>query len=74
MVSYDTVEVETDELPLGESRVVTEGSDGYTTVTYRVEFHDGVEHSREEQSRETTEPIDEVIEIGIRDDSEGEEG
>lgn len=63
-VAYQTERVETDELPLGEEAVVQEGSDGYTTVAYLITYHDGQEHSKEEQSRKVTEPVNEVINVG----------
>lgn len=64
VVPYTTTNVETDDLPEGETEVQTEGVDGYDTVTYLITLHDGVEVNREEQTRETTEPIQEVIRVG----------
>lgn len=70
MVSFTTENVDTDELPVGESRVIVEGVDGYTTVTYLVTYEDGVEVSREETDRVVTPPVTRVIENGTLVDPE----
>lgn len=73
-VEYTTEERDTDELPVGESRTVQEGQDGYDTVTYEVTYEDGEEVSREEISRETTEPVTEIIENGTYEEPPEENG
>lgn len=72
IVEYDTVRNDTEELPLGEEKVVQEGVNGYTKVTYKVTYEDGVESSREETGRETIDPIDEIINVGTFEEPEPE--
>lgn len=73
VVNFDTVERDTDELPLGENRVIQEGVDGYTNVTYKITLHDGEEVSREESKREVVDPVDEIIENGTFEEEDPEE-
>ena len=70
IVEYDTVRNETDELPKGEEQVVQEGKNGYTKVTYKVTYEDGVEVDREETNREVIDPVDEIINVGSFEEPE----
>jgi|SRR5699024_679247 len=72
IVEYDTVRNETDELPKGEEEVVQEGKNGYTKVTYKVTYEDGVEVDREETNREVIDPVDEIINVGTYEEPEPE--
>jgi uncharacterized protein YabE (DUF348 family) len=66
-IEAPTRTVETDDLYVGETDVVQEGSDGVETVTFRVTLVDGVEESREEIDRTvTTEPVERVVEEGTK--------
>lgn len=72
VVEYDTVRNDTEELPKGEEETVQEGVDGYTKVTYKVTYEDGVESDREETGRETIDPVDEIINVGTFEEPEPE--
>jgi|SRR5699024_12598984 len=72
IVAYQTVRNETDELPKGEEKIVQEGKDGYTKVTYKVTYEDGTEVDREEIGRETIDPVDEIINVGTFEEPEPE--
>lgn len=65
---FETQEVETDELLVGESRVTQEGVDGDARVTSEVTLIDGVEVSRSTVvSTQLTESVPEITEIGTRE-------
>lgn len=64
VVEYDTVYNETEELPLGEEEVVQEGEDGYTVITYKVTYEDGVEVDREQIDSEVIDPVDKIVNVG----------
>lgn len=70
VVEYETVRNETDSLPKGEEETVQDGKDGYTKVTYKVTYEDGVEVDREEIDRETIDPVDEIINVGTFEEPE----
>lgn len=70
VVEYETVRNETDSLPKGEEEVAQEGENGYTKVTYKVTYEDGVEVDREEIGRETIDPVDEIINVGTFEEPE----
>ncbi|MFV0426768.1 MAG: transglycosylase family protein [Beutenbergiaceae bacterium] len=64
-IPFETIERDTDDLYQGESRVVTEGSEGIRTYTFVDRLVDGVVTSSRMQSVEiTTEPVTRVIENG----------
>lgn len=57
--------VDDDDLYVGQSEVVEEGSDGIETITYSVTLRNGVEESRVEVARAvTTEPVERVVSRG----------
>ncbi|MDT9593637.1 transglycosylase family protein [Nocardioides zeae] len=67
-VPHDTVEVESDDLYEGTTRVETEGQDGVANVTYRVTLRNGAENAREEISREVVrEPVTERVLVGTKE-------
>lgn len=66
IVPYTTSNQDADDLPVGETRVAQVGEDGYTTVTYKITYHDLVEESREETNRVVTEPVNEIIDVGTK--------
>ena len=70
VVPYSTVRNDTEELPKGEEKVVQEGVDGYTEVTYEVTYEDGEEVDREEIDRKVIAPIDEIINVGTFEEPE----
>lgn len=64
-IDHDTVERETDDLFVGETRVAEEGSEGERTYTSRQVLIDGeVESAKLMDVEVTTEPTDRVIEVG----------
>lgn len=64
---FETEERETADLPLGERRVVQEGSDGVGSVTYRVSRLGGAESGREiVLAAVGSEPVTEIVEVGTR--------
>lgn len=69
-MNFETIQEETDELPLGETRVSQEGVNGYTNVTYTITYEDGVEIKREESNREVIPPVNKVVEIGTFEEPE----
>lgn len=62
---YPTEQRETDELPLGETRVVQEGVEGTSRTTSEVTLLDGVEVARTSVlTTELTVPVPEIVEVG----------
>lgn len=61
-IPFDTVEVETEKLFVGESEVQTKGVNGQVVYTYE----DGVEVNRVVVSENVTEPVNEVVLVGTR--------
>ena len=73
-IPYETETRETDELLLGETRVIQEGIDGEQVTTYEVTFEDGEEVDRQEVSTEVTkEVVNEIVEVGTAEESAPEE-
>ncbi|MFV0254203.1 MAG: ubiquitin-like domain-containing protein [Beutenbergiaceae bacterium] len=64
-IAFETVERDTDELYQGQSRVISEGSDGVRTYTFVNRMVDGeVTSSRLQSVAITTEPVDRIVENG----------
>lgn len=64
-IDYETVEEDNNSLPVGETSVSQDGVVGQRTITYEVTYTDDVETDRREISREvTTEPVNEIIQVG----------
>lgn len=62
---FPTEQRETDELPLGETRVVQEGVEGTSRTTSEVRLLDGVEVARTSVlTTELTVPVPEIVEVG----------
>ena len=75
VVEASTRTEDDDELTVGESRVIEEGSDGESVVTHRVVITDGKETSREEIERTvTTEPVERVVAEGTRETDSDDDG
>lgn len=73
-IPYETETRETDELLLGETRVIQEGIDGEQVTTYEVTFEDGEEVDRQEVSTEVTkEVVNKIVEVGTAEESAPEE-
>lgn len=67
-IGYETVEENSAELEKGTRKVVTEGANGLADVTYQVVMKNGMEHSRQEISREVVyEPTHEVVAVGTKE-------
>ena len=67
-VPFETEYNQNDDLLVGESKLVTEGTAGEQKVTYEVTFVKGKEVSRKVVSKEETKaPIKEVIEVGSKE-------
>ncbi|PFG20893.1 G5 domain-containing protein [Serinibacter salmoneus] len=68
ITEYDTEERETDDLLVGETRVVQKGFDGDARITSQVLTVDGKEVSRTQvMSAEATAAVTEIIEVGTRE-------
>ena len=66
-VSYETESVKTNNLYVGDKKVVTKGQNGVDKVTYLVTFVDGVQISTKEVDRTTIkEPVNEKVQIGTK--------
>lgn len=64
-IEHESIERETGDLYIGQSRVVQEGSDGERTFTFARVLVDGeVESSKRVGSDVTTEPEDRIVEVG----------
>lgn len=61
VIKYGTSYVKDTSLPVGESKVLTQGVDGKQTVTTKVTYTNNVETAREIVATETIEPVTEVI-------------
>ena len=65
--AYDTVEIQSDTLYIGTSRVVVQGVDGAEQITNLVTYIDGERVSEEEVSHITlTTPVPQTMQIGTR--------
>lgn len=62
--SYETIRQETDDLPLGEERVVQKGVNGVRTSIYEVVWYDGELISRQFVEETDGTAVDEIIEVG----------
>ncbi len=67
IIVRETEYIESDELYVGETKVITEGEDGIAENTYSVSYADGVEVSRElSDSVMISEPKKKVVLVGTR--------
>lgn len=67
IIAADTVYIETDELYIGQTEVLEEGSSGIAENTYEVSYADGVEISRElVMSVTLSEPVGRVELVGTK--------
>lgn len=67
IIPYDTVEIETEELLVGETEVRAEGFDGNVTHVIEIDTFNGEEIDRRVVNEVTMEPTDEIIWIGTRE-------
>ena len=66
-VSYETESVKTNNLYVGDKKVVRKGQNGVDRVTYLVTFVDGVQISTKEVDRTTVkEPVNEKVQVGTK--------
>ncbi|MBZ2196683.1 resuscitation-promoting factor [Occultella gossypii] len=63
-IAFESVERETDDLYVGQSRVVQEGADGVTTSTFTNQIVDGVVVSTKLLRTEVTDAVAEITEVG----------
>ncbi|WP_154795405.1 resuscitation-promoting factor [Occultella kanbiaonis] len=63
-IAFESVERETDDLYVGQSRVVQEGVDGVTTSTFTNQIVDGMVVSTKLLRTEVTDAVAEVTEVG----------
>lgn len=64
-IAYETVYQDDSTLAKGTTKVATEGIEGIKTKTYRVQYTDSIETSRELISEEVTRaPVNKVISVG----------
>lgn len=74
-ISYKTEKREVQTIPRGESKVIQQGVEGVKTVSYQVEYVNGMELSRTEAGETVTrEPVSEIIEVGVGGEFVGEDG
>ncbi|WP_319470192.1 GW dipeptide domain-containing protein [uncultured Trichococcus sp.] len=74
-IGYPTIEKEDATIPAGERWTVQSGIKGYDTVTYEVDYADGIEIGRREVSRTTTAVREEIVKVGTQQvNGAGEEG
>lgn len=66
IIQYELIEVENSELPIGESRIVQEGQDGYDEVTYNITYVNGKEIERVEVDRRVNDKQNQITEIGTK--------
>jgi uncharacterized protein YabE (DUF348 family) len=66
-IAHDTQTIRDEALLIGDSQVVTPGSDGERASTYRVHFQNGIEQSRQLLSTEVTKaPVTKVVHVGTK--------
>lgn len=65
-ISFNRIETENNQLPLGEIITHQVGANGYDEVEYEVTYVNGQSISRNELSRLTVKPIDEIVEVGTK--------
>jgi uncharacterized protein YabE (DUF348 family) len=63
-IAFESVERETDDLYVGQSRVVQEGADGVSTSTFTNQIVDGVVVSTKLLRTEVTDAVAEITEVG----------
>lgn len=64
-IPFESTVMKDDSLPVGETRIVTEGVDGRKEITYEVTYVDGIETARRKVSeRVTVEPVTKVVAEG----------
>jgi len=69
-VPYETIEVKTDKLYVGDKKTITNGVNGVVEVTELVTYVDGVRVSTKEVSRTTiSEPVDKKVQVGTKKNS-----
>ncbi len=74
-VPYETVEVKTDKLYVGDKKTVTKGVNGLEEVTELVTYIDGVKVSTKEVSRVTVrEAVDKKVQVGTKKNSYSSSG
>ena len=66
VVRYTTIELLDNTLLTGETQLIQTGLDGYDTITYEVIYTNGVETSRAEISRETTDVVNAIVRKGTK--------
>ncbi len=68
IIPFVVVEIESDELYIGETKIVSAGVNGITDNVYDVSYADGVEISRElVSSHIIAEPVDQVMLVGTKE-------
>lgn len=66
-VPYETVSVKTNNLYVGDKKVVSKGQNGVDKITFLVTFIDGVKVSTKEVDRTTVkEPVSEKVQVGTK--------
>lgn len=67
-IKFTSSNIDSNYLDKGKTQTKTAGVNGVRTRTYEVKYENGIEVSRTEKSNEiTTQPVNEVIEIGTRE-------
>lgn len=67
---FEVIEREDSNLPVGETKVIQEGQDGYQIIYYEVVYINNKEWSRTEIERKEVAPINEIINIGTAETEE----
>jgi LysM repeat protein len=65
-IGYTTIEEEAATIPIGERWTVQSGIKGYDTVTYEVDYANGIEIGRREVSRTNTAVSEEIVKVGTQ--------
>ena len=65
-IGYPTIEKVDATIPAGERWTVQSGSKGYDTVTYEVDYADGIEMGRREVGRTTKAVREEIVKVGTQ--------
>lgn len=70
-VKYKTVTNEDSSMDLGDTKVVTKGSNGSSDVTYKVKYVNGKQDSKTEiKSVTTKKPVNKVVKVGTKSTSQ----
>ena len=64
--AFVIIQEEDNTIPIGETKVVQSGANGYDIVTYQVTYINGVAKYRNEIGRATTSPVNEIIKVGTQ--------